>query len=118
MKVIFIISFLFASSLSFSQTPKSGTYIYKYCDLEYENSCYGTCKVVIKKDSILIYATKELAERRTFTKEGDIIDQGILLKHSSGKWIVGKSKKDISAKQIGVEGPAIIDFKEKKYWTF
>ena len=118
MKVIFIISFLFAGSLSFSQTPKSGTYIYKYCDFEYETSCYGTCKVVIKKDRIIIYATKELADRRTFTKEGDIIDQGILLQHSSGKWIVGKSKNDINAKQIGVEGPAIIDFKEKKYWTF
>ena len=118
MKNILLILFIFTSLISFSQIPKSGTYIFKYCDLEYESGCYGNCKVIIKKDSITIYATKELAERRTFTKEGDIIDQGIILKHRSGKWIVGKNKKDINAKQIGVEGPAIIDFKTKQYWTF
>jgi hypothetical protein len=59
---------------------------------------------VIKKDSITIYATKELAENRTFTTEEDVVDKGIILKHRSGKWIVCKSKKDINAKDIGVEG--------------
>ena len=118
MKSILIIAFFIIGITSFSQVPKSGIYIFKYCDLEYENSCYSTCKVVIKKDSIIIYATKELAEHRTFTEEEDVIDRGILLKHTSGKWIIGKSKKDIHSKKIGVEGPAIIDFKEKKYWTF
>ena len=92
MKIILLITFSTISLISFSQIPKSGTYTFKYCDLEYHN-CISICKVVIKGDSITIYATKELAETRTFTKVGDIIDQGIILKHKSGKWIVGKSKK-------------------------
>ncbi len=41
----------------------------------------------------MIYATKELSERITFTKEGDVIEQGIILKHKSGKWIIGKSSR-------------------------
>jgi hypothetical protein len=103
--------------LSFGQKPTSGTYIFKYCDFEY-NNCYATCKAVIKGDRIIVYATKELARRRSYTKEGDIIDQGIILKHKSGKWIIGKAQKDKNAKRIGVEGPAILDFKKKQYWTF
>lgn len=101
----------------FSQKLNTGTYIFNFCDLEY-NSCISTCRIVIKGDSITVYATKKLAQNRTFTKEGDIIDQGIILKHKSGKWIIGKTRKDIDAKQIGVEGPAILDFKKKQYWTF
>jgi hypothetical protein len=99
------------------QKLKTGTYIFGYCDLEY-NSCPGTCKVVIKGDSIIIYATKELARRITHISEGDTLDQGIILKHQSGKWIVSKTRKDIYAKEIGVEGPAILDFKKRQYWTF
>jgi hypothetical protein len=74
--------------------------------------------VVIKKDSIVVYATKELSERRTSTNQGEVIDKGIILKNQSGKWIVGKTQSDIHAKEIGVEGPAILDFKKKQYWTF
>ena len=117
MKFFLFITFIAISLVSLSQIPKSGTYTFKYCDLEY-NSCISSCKVVIKHDSITIYATKELAETRTFTKEGDIIDQGIILKHKSGKWIVGKSKEDINAEEIGVEGPSILDLKKKQYWRF
>ncbi len=69
-------------------------------------------KVVIKGDSIAIYTTKKLAENRTFTKEGDVIDRGIILKHKFGKWIISKKQKDIYSKQI-VAGPAIIDFTKK-----
>lgn len=117
MKVIFFFSFILISFISFSQIPKSGAYIFKYCDLEY-NMCLATCKIVIKGDRITIYATKELAQRITLTKEGDIINQGIILKHKSGKWIIGKTRKDIYAKQIGVRGPAILNFKKKQYWAF
>ncbi|MES1221005.1 MAG: hypothetical protein ABUT20_36230 [Bacteroidota bacterium] len=100
-----------------SQKFQSGNYIFKYCDLEY-NSCLSTCKVVINKDRITVYATKELAKAITLTKPGDIIDKGIIIKHRSGKWIVGKSRKDVNAENIGVEGPAIIDFKKREYWAF
>lgn len=100
-----------------AQKLRTGTYTFDYCDLEYP-LCLGPCKVVIKEDSISIYATKELAQRITFTKEGDLINRGIILKHKTGKWIVGKSVKDANTNEIGYDGPAIIDFKKKQYWTF
>ena len=114
--LLFVVTSLI-SSLCISQRLNTGTYTFNYCDLEY-NSCPGTCKVVIKGDSITIYATKELAQRITLTQEGDIIDKGIILKHKSGKWIIGKTRKDVNAKEIGAGGPAILDFKKKQYWTF
>jgi hypothetical protein len=117
MKLLFFVTAILLYTSVSAQKLKTGTYVFRYCDLEY-NSCVGTCKVVIKGDSITIYATKELAERRTFTKEGDIIDKGIILKHESGKWIVGKSKKDINADDIGGEGPSILNFGKKEYWRF
>ena len=117
MKIILLITFITISLISLSQIPKSGTYTFNYCDLEY-HSCISTCKVVIKGDSITIYATKELAKNRTFTKDGEIIDHGIILKHKSGKWIIGESKKYVDAEGIGVEGPSILDFKKKQYWRF
>jgi hypothetical protein len=110
---------LFLYTTSAGQKLKTGTYTFKYCDFEYQtNNCLGDCKVVIKGDSITIYATNELSKRVTLLKEGDIIDQGIILKHKSGKWIVGKNKSDKNAERIGIEGPGILDFNKKQYWTF
>lgn len=114
---LLIVSAILLHLYCVGQKPGSGTYIYSYCDLEYKMSL-GLCKVVIKKDSVTIYATKELASRITNTKEGDIIDRGIVLKHRTGKWIVGKSLKDANTNKIGYDGPAIIDFKKKQYWTY
>jgi len=115
--ILSFITIIFLHLPGFGQKLDSGTYIFKYCDLEY-NKCLSTCKVLIRKASITICTTKELAKAITLTKEGDIINHGIILKHKSGKWIIGKSKKDMIAKEIGFEGPAIIDFKKRQYWTF
>jgi hypothetical protein len=117
MKLFFTIAFFILSFNSFSQKPKSGTFTYKYCDTEYSN-CISTCKVVIKGYSIKIFATKELAERITLIKENDLIEEGIIVKHSSGKWIIGKSKNDKDAEGVGGDGPSIIIFTKKEYWTF
>ena len=72
MKIILFIILVTTNLISLSQIPKSGTYTFKYCDLEY-HTCISTCRVVIKGDSITVYATKELAKNRTFTKEGDTL---------------------------------------------
>jgi hypothetical protein len=39
----------------------------------------------------------------------------MLIKHKTGKWIIGKSAKGKSAKEIGGcgDGPPIINFKKK-----
>lgn len=115
---IFLLFIAFAIGVScFSQKPASGTYVFRYCDLEY-NACISTCRVVINGDSISIYATKDLAKTITFTKENDLIVKGIILKHKTGKWIIGQSPKDKNAEQIGVEGPPVIDFRKKQFWRF
>lgn len=114
--LLFFAAILLCTSVS-SQKLKNGTYIFKYCDLEY-NSCIGDCKVVIKGDSVTVYATKKLAETRTHTKEGDIIDKGFILKHKTGKWIIAQKKEDVNAENLGVDGPNVIDFTKKQFWTF
>lgn len=120
MKRLFtIILAIFFFLPAISQQLPSGKYIFKYCDFEY-NSCAGTCKVVIKGDSITVFATKELARSRTSTKAGDVIAKGIILKHKSGKWIIGQSAKDSEAELAITDEKVIpeIDFKKKQFWTF
>ena len=117
--LLFIIAGLFFPP-AFSQKLPTGTYIFKYCDFEYNSCLGGTCKVVIKGDSISVYATKELAKRRTGTTEGDILAKGIIMKHRSGKWIIGQSLKDKQAELVITDEKVIpeLDFKKKQFWTF
>ena len=113
MKGFFLLILIFNSVVSLSQIPKSGTYIYSFCDMEY-NMCSGSCKVVIRGNHITVYATKELAGKITDTKEGDVLSKGLIIKHKSGKWIIGESEKDKYAKEIFTT----LDFKKKQYWRF
>jgi len=95
-------------SISFAQIPKSGTYIYNYCDMEY-NKCIGRCKIKIKGNKIWIYAPANLSQ----IKEGELYENGTLHKNRSGKWIIITSRSRIN------EGPPLwIDFKRKQFWTF
>ncbi|MFA7379966.1 MAG: hypothetical protein WC150_05855 [Bacteroidia bacterium] len=52
------------------------------------------------------------------TKKGEVLDQGKIMKHKSGVWIIGNSLSDTQLDEIGgcTGGPTIIDFKNKKYW--
>ncbi len=113
MKNFFFSILILNSLVSFSQIPKSGTYIYSFCDIEY-NMCSSNCKVVIKGNHITVYATKELAGKITNTKEGDVLSDGLIIKHKSGKWIIGKSEKDRNTEEIFTT----LDFKKRQYWQF
>ncbi len=102
---------LLCSFASNAQIPKSGTYIYKFCDEEY-NKCLSNCKIKIEKDSIWIYSPG-----LSGLKEGEILEKGKLFKHKSGKWIIATSEEDKKSKIVGsCEGPAWIDFKKKKFY--
>lgn len=58
MKYCFLLSVaILFQLLSYGQKLSTGTYIFNFCDLEY-HSCVSTCRVVIKGDSITVYATK------------------------------------------------------------
>jgi hypothetical protein len=115
MKGSFISMLLLSSLISFSQIPKPGAYIYSYCDIEY-NMCSATCKVVIKGSHITVYATKELAKTITGTREGDVLSKGLIIKHKSGRWIIGKSEKDKYTEEDEIF--TTLDFQKKQYWRF
>jgi hypothetical protein len=75
----------------------------------------ATCTVIIKGDSIQIIHN---GNKSVIGIKGEIFEQGIIMKHKkTGKWIVGHSKKDVYADDIGGcgPGPTIIDFKRKTW---
>ena len=49
---------------------------------------------------------------------GTVLDEGILLKHKSGQWIIATDESDATLDEVGgcTDGPSVIDFAEKKYW--
>lgn len=112
MKYLFIL-FLLISFQSSSQPLKSGTYIFKYCDLEY-NRCLSTCKVVIKAYSITVYATTDLAKVITGTKPDDVLKKGKLVKNNNGEWVI----KDLKENEQNTEDIYFINFKKREFWNF
>jgi hypothetical protein len=112
----YLVSFLLICicCLSSAQKPLDGTYLYKIAWEEHNKKSLGaTCLVVVKGDSIKVIHD---GNNSMTGKKGDIIDQGIILKHNAtGKWIIGHSKADTNAKEIGgcSSGPTVIDFKRK-----
>ena len=106
----------FVVTTTLAQKPKDGTYTYTIAFAEWSGKSNGaSCTVIIKGDSIKIIhnGTGNLTG-----KKGEIIDSGIIMKHKTGRWIIGHSPKDKNARNIGAcsEGPSEIDFKRKKFW--
>ena len=114
MKILLIVFLsMFSASLN-AQIPKSGTYTYNYCDLEY-NACISKCKIRIKGNKIWVYAPANL----TLIKEGELFEIGTLYKHSSGKWVIRPLKqKTVEVFEGSNEPMCWIDFKKKQFWTF
>jgi hypothetical protein len=115
---LFFPLFLFLISTIHAQIPKSGAYTYKIVFAEQNGQSLGeSCIVFIKGNAIkVIYNGKG---KLSGTKKGDILDQGIIMKHTkTGKWIIGHSPKDKNAKEVGgcSEGPQEIDFKHRLFW--
>jgi len=102
------------TAVAAAQIPKSGTYIYSYCDIEY-NKCLSKCKVTIKGNKVWVYAPSGL----TGIKEGELFEKGELYKHASGKWTIVHSEKDkISIKSIDADLFLWVDFKKRQFWAF
>jgi hypothetical protein len=119
MKTFFIACLLlFTYTATRAQKPKDGTYTYSIAFAEWNGKSLGaTCTVFIKGDSIKVIHN---GKGNLTGKKGDILDQGIIIKHTkTGKWIIGHSSKDKDAKEIGgcSDGPSIIDFTRKKFWS-
>ena len=117
-RIFFFVSLTLLLVIAYAQKPRNGTYTYKIAYAEWGGKTMGaTCMVVIKGDSIKIIHNG----RKGITgNKGDILDQGIIMKHTrTGKWIIGHRPADKNAKEIGgcSEGPAIIEFSKKLFWT-
>jgi hypothetical protein len=100
-----------------AQKPKNGIYTYQIAFAEWGGKSLGaTCTVIIKGDRIKVLHN---GTRGLSGSKGEILDSGIIVLHKSGKWIIGHSIKDKNAKEIGgcSDGPTVIDFKRKKWWT-
>lgn len=99
-----------------AQRPSDGIYRFKIIWEEFSGKSLGaTCTVEIKGDSIRIIHD---GNKFLTGEKGEILDEGIIMRHrKTNKWIVGHSKKDINAKELGGcgDGPSIIDFK-KRTW--
>lgn len=101
-------------SLGSAKRPTDGTYTYTIAFAEWGGKSLGSkCKVIIKGDSIVVLNDGSLTG-------GDTLNAGIIMKHKkSGQWIIGHSKEDRDAEEVGgcSDGPAVIDFRKKIYWT-
>jgi hypothetical protein len=110
--------FFFAAVTAYSQKPKDGTYTYSIAWQEWGGKTLGaTCTVIIKGDSIKVIHN---GNPNVTGKKGSIYAQGIIMKHKkTGKWIIGRTEKDKDAKEPGGcdDGPAVIDFKNKRFWS-
>jgi hypothetical protein len=107
------VCFILITNFATAQKPQSGTYTYVIVWDEFGGKDLGnTCTVIINKDSIKVVHN---GKPNLTGNKGDVLVQGILLKHKSGKWIIGHSKKDSNASEIGgcSDGPVVIDFKRK-----
>lgn len=111
-----VTSLLFLATATLGQIPKSGTYQYDVAFAEWAGKSLGsTVTVVISGDSIKIINNGSLPGRK-----GDIIEQGRIRKHKfTGQWIIATKPEDEFAEEVGgcSDGPRVIDFKKKKWWT-
>tara|TARA_R110000751_G_scaffold307242_1_gene427843 strand:+ start:57 stop:854 length:798 start_codon:yes stop_codon:yes gene_type:complete len=66
--------------------------------------------IIINGNKIIVYNNK-----KNPLTGGEIIIEGILLKHKSGKWIIGETETDRNVEEIGgcSGGPTPIDFETK-----
>jgi hypothetical protein len=108
--LLFLFLFIIAIQLH-AQIPRSGTYIYNYCDEEY-GRCLNKCKIKISGNSVWVYAPANL----TGIKEGELFEHGTLFKNKSGKWLLIHLKNGNRVKAID-ECDVWFDFKRKRFWT-
>lgn len=100
-----------------NEIPPNGTYQFDIAFAEWQGKSMGEKVTVIINDKS-IKVIYEGDGKLTQMKKGDIIDEGKIMKHKTGVWIIGKHPSDIELDEISgcTGGPAIIDFKYKKYW--
>lgn len=100
------------------EIPPDGNYIFDMAFAEFQGKSMGAqVRVKIKGDRIkVIYE----GVGNLTAENGTIFEEGLIIKHQkSGEWIISQNPKDKFAEEIGgcSDGPAIIDFINKKFWA-
>ena len=116
MSIVLISCLVVSTNLVLAQKPRNGVYTYTIRWHEFDGEDLGnTCTVVVYGDSIKVVHN---GKPNLTGKKGDVLVQGVVLRHQSGKWIIAQSRKDINAPEIGAcgGGPIVIDFKRKVVW--
>ncbi len=122
-KIFTFLLTLFTLNMSLAQNSKSdniptdGKYRYDVAFAEWGGKSMGEkVTVIIKEGTIkIIY---EGDGQMILKAKGEIIDEGKILKHKSGVWIIGTDGKDVNTEEVGgcSDGPRIIDFEKMKFW--
>ncbi|MBN2729608.1 MAG: hypothetical protein JXR53_10325 [Bacteroidales bacterium] len=102
---------------STNEIPADGQYRFDIAFAEWRGESMGEkVTIVIKGDSIkVVYeGDGQICEKG----KREILDEGVIMKHKSGDWIIGKDPSDVNLDEVGgcTDGPAVIDFKNKKFW--
>ena len=99
-----------------NEIPPNGKYLFDIAFAEWQGKSMGVkVTVMIKDDTVKVIYEGHGA----LTAEiGEVLDEGVIMKHKSGEWIIGAEPSDKELDEISgcTGGPAIIDFKNKKYW--
>jgi len=81
---------------------------------EYQGQSMGkTCMVKLKGDSVIVMNDGTLAG-----KKGDVMAKGVLMKHKSGRMIIGNDRSDVNLDEVGgcTDGPRVIEIEKKIMW--
>jgi hypothetical protein len=100
-----------------SEIPANGSYIFDVAFAEHQGKSMGV-KVKVEIESGNIKVLLEEPGNLEFSAKGEVLDQGELVLHKTGVWIISSNPEDKNLDEVGgcTDGPSIIDFKEKKYW--
>ncbi|HMN06589.1 MAG TPA: hypothetical protein PKD45_12780 [Flavobacteriales bacterium] len=99
------------------QKPADGTYVYDIAFAEWEGRSLGAqCEVIIKGDSIRVVYN---GVGSLTVPKGHLLDEGRIMRHKSGQWIIAHDPNDVNAPEVGgcSDGPSVIDFGGRKFWT-
>ena len=103
-----------------NEIPPDGKYLFdlKSAELTDEVSKSEKVSVIIKGNTIRVIYEGDGTGMITAEK-GTVFEDGIIMKHKSGVWIIGTNQSDVQLDEICscCDGPNIIDFKNKIYWT-
>jgi hypothetical protein len=105
-------------STTSNDIPPNGKYRFDMAFAEWQGQSMGE-KVTVLINDLSIKVIYEGDGQLTQSKKGEVFEEGKIMKHKSGVWIIGKQPSDAQLDEIGgcTGGPTIIDFENKKYWT-